>query len=66
MKGETHMEKEELEEILESEDFGIYYEWFKNLENGDDISITYGWQDFIEALVYDYERLKEKEKKENE
>lgn len=60
------MEEEYLKECLEEEDFRIYYEWFKNLQEGDYITITCGWSDFIETLVKDYERLKEKEKKENE
>ena len=45
------------------DDFKEYYEWFKNLEEGDNITITCGWADFIEDLVRDYERLKKRKTK---
>lgn len=47
------------------DDFKNYYEWFKNLEEGDNLTITCGWKDFIEDLVRDYERLKKRKTKTN-
>lgn len=47
------------------DDFDIYYEWFKNLEEGDNLTITCGWKDFIDDLVKEYEELKGENKNEN-